>query len=70
MIEQRKILDLLKYEKGSKKKKLRELETEYEKLLIESTKSDLVKSKCTTRARKVGFKYVYATFLEVTKCQN
>ncbi|CAH2242428.1 jg20430 [Pararge aegeria aegeria] len=52
VIEQRKILDLLKYEKGSKKKKLRELETEYEKLLIESTKSDLVKSKITTRARK------------------
>ncbi|XP_052737295.1 myosin-11 [Bicyclus anynana] len=52
VIEQRKILDLLKYEKGSKKKKLRELEVEYEKLLIESTKSDLVKSKSSTRARK------------------
>ncbi|XP_034840843.1 outer dynein arm-docking complex subunit 3-like [Maniola hyperantus] len=52
VIEQRKILDLLKYEKGSKKKKLQVLETEYEKLLIESTKSDLVKSKITTRARK------------------
>ncbi|XP_045452076.1 rootletin [Melitaea cinxia] len=52
VIEQRKMLDLLKYEKGSKKKKLRNLEKEYEKLLIESTKSDLVKSKITTRARK------------------
>ncbi|XP_038209270.1 unconventional myosin-Vc [Zerene cesonia] len=52
VIEQRKILDLLKYEKGSKKKKLRELEKEYEKLLIESTKSDLVKSKMSTRSRK------------------
>ncbi|CAH4035127.1 unnamed protein product [Pieris brassicae] len=52
VIEQRKILDLLKYEIGSKKKKLKELEKEYEKLLIESTKSDLVKSKMTTRSRK------------------
>ncbi|XP_045489865.1 putative golgin subfamily A member 6-like protein 3 [Pieris rapae] len=52
VIEQRKILDLLKYEIGSKKKKLKELEKEYEKLLIESTKSDLVKSKLTTRSRK------------------
>ncbi|CAK1548089.1 unnamed protein product [Leptosia nina] len=52
VIEQRKVLDLLKYERGSKKKKLRELEKEYEKLLIESTKSDLVKSKITTRSRK------------------
>ncbi|XP_050663846.1 coiled-coil domain-containing protein 186 [Leptidea sinapis] len=52
VIEQRKILDLLKYEKGSKKKRLKELEKEYEKLLIESTKSDLVKSKITTRAKK------------------
>ncbi|XP_047541146.1 myosin-3 [Vanessa atalanta] len=52
VIEQRKMLDLLKYEKGSKKKRLRNLEKEYETLLIESTKSDLVKSKITTRARK------------------
>ncbi|CAF4837367.1 unnamed protein product [Pieris macdunnoughi] len=52
VIEQRKILDLLKYEIGSKKKKLKELEKEYEKLLIESTKSDLVKSKMSTRSRK------------------
>ncbi|CAG9575474.1 unnamed protein product [Danaus chrysippus] len=52
VIEQRKLLDLLKYEKGSKKKKLKDLEVEYEKLLIESTKSDLVKSKISTRARK------------------
>ncbi|XP_041974655.1 golgin subfamily A member 5 [Aricia agestis] len=52
VIEQRKSLDLLKYEKGSKRKRLKELETEYERLLIESTRSDLVKSKITTRARK------------------
>ncbi|VVC98287.1 unnamed protein product [Leptidea sinapis] len=39
-------------DKGSKKKRLKELEKEYEKLLIESTKSDLVKSKITTRAKK------------------
>ncbi|CAG4927107.1 unnamed protein product [Colias eurytheme] len=52
VIEQRKMLDLLKYEKGSKKKKLKEFEKEYEKLLIESTKSDLVKSKMSTRSKK------------------
>ncbi|KAG6449801.1 hypothetical protein O3G_MSEX006269 [Manduca sexta] len=46
------MLDLLKYERRSKKKKLTELEREYECLLIESTKSDLVKSKITSRARK------------------
>ncbi|XP_028158274.1 ankycorbin [Ostrinia furnacalis] len=52
VIEQRKILDLLKYEKKSKKNKLCELEKVYEHLLIESTKSELVKSKSSTRARK------------------
>lgn len=57
VIEQRKILDLLKYEKKSKKTKLTDLEKEYEHLLIESTKSELVKSKTSTRAKKV-FKMV------------
>ncbi|KAM3956276.1 coiled-coil domain containing protein 151 [Aphomia sociella] len=52
VIEQRKMLDLLKYEKRSKKNKLRQFEKDYEHLLIESTKSDLVKSKTSTRARK------------------
>ncbi|XP_072935280.1 outer dynein arm-docking complex subunit 3 [Epargyreus clarus] len=52
VIEQRKMLDLLKYEKRSKKNKLKDLENEYEKLLIESTKSALVKSKISTRSRK------------------
>ncbi|XP_063828818.1 golgin subfamily A member 5 [Ostrinia nubilalis] len=46
------MLDLLKYEKKSKKNKLCELEKVYEHLLIESTKSELVKSKSSTRARK------------------
>ncbi|PZC74425.1 hypothetical protein B5X24_HaOG207867 [Helicoverpa armigera] len=50
--EQRKILDLLKYEKRSKKKKLTELEKEYEYLLIENNKGILVKSKNNSRARK------------------
>ncbi|KPI95413.1 Coiled-coil domain-containing protein 151 [Papilio xuthus] len=52
VIEQRKMLDLLKYEKRSKKNKLKDLEKEYELLLIESTKSDIVKSKLTTKAKK------------------
>ncbi|KOB70564.1 Uncharacterized protein OBRU01_15150 [Operophtera brumata] len=52
VIEQRKILDLLKYERRHKKKKLIELEKEYEHLLIESTKSELVKSKISSRSRK------------------
>ncbi|XP_068629190.1 outer dynein arm-docking complex subunit 3 [Battus philenor] len=52
VIELRKMLDLLKYEKRSKKNKLKDLEKEYELLLVESTKSDLVKSKITTKARK------------------
>ncbi|KPJ14561.1 Coiled-coil domain-containing protein 151 [Papilio machaon] len=52
VIEQRKMLDLLKYEKRSKKNKLKDLEKEYEILLIESTKSDIVKSKLTTKAKK------------------
>ncbi|KAL0850545.1 hypothetical protein ABMA28_012323 [Loxostege sticticalis] len=52
VIEQRKMLDLLKYEKKSKKNKLSELEKVYEHLLIENTKSELVKSKSSTRARK------------------
>lgn len=53
MIEQRKMLDLLKYEKRSKKNRLKELEKEYELVLIESTKSDIVKSKISTKAKKV-----------------
>ncbi|XP_059060356.1 uncharacterized protein LOC131853477 [Achroia grisella] len=52
VIEQRKLLDLLKYEKRSKKNKLRQFEKDYEHLLIESTKSELVKSKTSTKARK------------------
>ncbi|XP_026746499.1 centrosomal protein of 290 kDa-like [Trichoplusia ni] len=52
VIEQRKMLDLLKYEKRSKKKKLTELEKEYEYLLIENNKGILVKSKNNSRARK------------------
>ncbi|RVE55179.1 hypothetical protein evm_000077 [Chilo suppressalis] len=52
VIEQRKMLDLLKYEKKSKKKRLTDLEKEYENLLIESTRSELVKSKISTKARK------------------
>ncbi|KAL4721131.1 hypothetical protein ACJJTC_009411 [Scirpophaga incertulas] len=52
VIEQRKMLDLLKYEKRSKKNRLTQLEKEYERLLIESTKSELVKSKISTKARK------------------
>ncbi|CAG5035333.1 unnamed protein product [Parnassius apollo] len=52
VIELRKMLDLLKYEKRSKKNKLKALEKEYEHLLIESTKSDIVKSKFTTKAKK------------------
>ncbi|XP_026764657.2 synaptonemal complex protein 1 [Galleria mellonella] len=52
VIEQRKLLDLLKYEKRNKKNKLRQFEKDYEHLLIESTKSELVKSKTSTRARK------------------
>lgn len=54
MIEQRKMLDVLKYEKGSKKKKLSGLEKEYEYLLIEANKGILVKSKNNSRARKVS----------------
>lgn len=54
VIEQKKILDLLRYERRHKKKQLGELEKEYEHLLIESTKSELVKSKISNRARKVG----------------
>ncbi|GBP78521.1 Coiled-coil domain-containing protein 151 [Eumeta japonica] len=46
VIEQRKILDLLKYEKKHKKTKLKTLEKEYEHLLIENTKS-------TTRNLKI-----------------
>ncbi|KAJ0180932.1 hypothetical protein K1T71_003017 [Dendrolimus kikuchii] len=52
VIEQRKMLDLLKYERRNKKKKLAELEKEYEYLLVESTKGELVKSKNNNRARK------------------
>ncbi|XP_053601398.1 interaptin [Plodia interpunctella] len=52
VIEQRKMLDLLKYEKRSKKNKLQKFEKEYEHLLIENTKGELVKSKSSTRARK------------------
>ncbi|CAB3259241.1 unnamed protein product [Arctia plantaginis] len=52
VIEQRKMLDVLKYEKGSKKKKLSLLEKEYEYLLIEANKGILVKSKNNSRARK------------------
>lgn len=48
------MLDLLKYEKRSKKKKLTELEKEYEYLLIENNKGILVKSKNNSRARKVS----------------
>ncbi|XP_061717333.1 myosin-9 [Cydia pomonella] len=44
VIEQRKILDLLKYEKRSKKMKLRDLEKEYEGLLIATTRR-VVKTK-------------------------
>ncbi|KAJ8734521.1 hypothetical protein PYW08_013771 [Mythimna loreyi] len=50
--EQRKILDLLKYEKRNKKKQLAELEKEYEHLLIENNKGILVKSKNSSKARK------------------
>lgn len=53
VIEQRKMLDLLKYDKRNKKKRLAELEKEYEHLLIESTKGELVKSKISSRAKKV-----------------
>ncbi|XP_075979320.1 coiled-coil domain containing protein 151 [Anticarsia gemmatalis] len=52
VIEQRKMLDLLKYERGSKKKKLTGLEKEYEYLLIEANKGILVKSKNSSKARK------------------
>ncbi|KAJ8734301.1 hypothetical protein PYW07_014852 [Mythimna separata] len=50
--EQRKILDLLKYEKRNKKRQLAELEKEYEHLLIENNKGILVKSKNSSKARK------------------
>ncbi|KAF9795576.1 hypothetical protein SFRURICE_004948 [Spodoptera frugiperda] len=50
--EQRKMLDLLKYEKRNKKKKLAEMEKEYEYLLIENNKGQLVKSKNNSKARK------------------
>ncbi|KAF9413826.1 hypothetical protein HW555_008094, partial [Spodoptera exigua] len=50
--EQRKMLDLLKYEKRNKKKKLAEMEKEYEHLLIENNKGQLVKSKNNSKARK------------------
>lgn len=53
VIEQKKMLDLLKYERRHKKTKLTTLEKEYEHLLIENTKSELVKSKISSRARKV-----------------
>ncbi|XP_026323817.1 uncharacterized protein LOC113233066 [Hyposmocoma kahamanoa] len=46
------MLDLLKYERRKKKSKLKELEKEYEYLLIESTKGELVKSKIHSAARK------------------
>ncbi|KAI5634978.1 hypothetical protein NE865_12302 [Phthorimaea operculella] len=50
--EQRKRLDLLKYDSRKKKIKLKTLEKEYECLLIESTKGELVKSKSQAAARK------------------
>ncbi|XP_037871974.1 hyaluronan-mediated motility receptor [Bombyx mori] len=53
VIEQRKMLDLLKYERRSKKRRLTELEKEYESLLIENSKGELVKSKISSRARKL-----------------
>ncbi|XP_049885539.1 centrosomal protein of 290 kDa [Pectinophora gossypiella] len=52
VIEQRKLLDLLKYDSRKKKHRLKVLETEYEHLLIESTKGELVKSKIHSAARK------------------
>lgn len=57
VIEQRKMLDLLKYERRSKKRRLTELEKEYESLLIENSKGELVKSKISSRARKVNKSY-------------
>lgn len=53
VIEQRKTLDLLKYERKAKKTKLRDLEKEYEHLLIEDSKSAAEKRKTTNPAKKV-----------------
>ncbi|KAG7303883.1 hypothetical protein JYU34_010788 [Plutella xylostella] len=52
VIEQRKMLDLLKYERKQKKSKLRCMEKEYEHLLIENSKSATEKIKSTNPAKK------------------
>ncbi|XP_073961248.1 outer dynein arm-docking complex subunit 3-like [Choristoneura fumiferana] len=49
VIEQRKVLDLLKYEKRSKKLKLRELEKEYEQLLIAASRRIVTTKTSPTR---------------------
>ncbi|CAG9783279.1 unnamed protein product [Diatraea saccharalis] len=64
VIDQRKMLDLLKYEKKSKKKRLTDLEKEYEHLLIESTRSELHASHLENEIHKVLIQWTEAELVK------